>query len=109
MTIQTPKPKAIFPDMPRKTPLANKDGMISAEWENYIDQMTLALQTFFKPEGFVMPPLSASDIASLGNTNASVGNIIYDNTNQEFKGILLVTPGTPTTAPVTITKTFTLT
>jgi hypothetical protein len=106
---QSPKPKAIFPDMPRDTPFVGENGMIAPQWKNFFDQWSLAMQTFFKNEGLVIPQLSASDIASLGNTNASVGNILYDNTNNLFKGILLVTPGTLTTPPVTITKTFTLT
>lgn len=99
------KPTAIFPDLPREAPMVDKDGMMSEIWQFYFDQMTLALQTNFKPEGIVVPQETAANIALLGNTNASVGNIIYDSTNNVFKGILLVSAGPPV---VTTTKTFTL-
>jgi len=106
MTSQTQKQIAIFPDLPRDDFMVDEHGMITAHWKLYFDQMTTALQVNFKPEGIVVPPKDASDIALLGNTNASIGNIIYDSTNQAFKGIILVSLGPPI---VTITKTFTLT
>ena len=52
-----------------------------------------------------MPPKPASEIASLGNISESIGNILYDSTNNQFKGIILVSLGPPI---VTTTKTFTL-
>lgn len=78
---------------------------MTSPYRLYFQQLTMALQTNLKPEGFVIPPKSSADIANLGNVNGSIGNIIYDSTTNEFKGILLVS-----LAPVvTITKTFTLT
>ena len=106
MTTQTQHQQAIFPDLPRDNLIADKDGNITASWNLYFQQLTMALQTNFKPEGLVIPPKSATDIANLGNVSESIGNIIYDNTNNVFKGILLVSLGPPI---VTITKTFTLT
>lgn len=106
---QTKTPNTIFPDVPRETPMIGKDGKATEPWLKYFDQLTVLLQQYFRNEGFAMPKLSATNIGNIGNTNASVGNIIYDSTNNLFKGILLVTPGTPLTPPVTVTKTFTLT
>ena len=103
---QTRKPQAIFPDLPRSNQIVDKDGYLNSDWQLFFSQLVMALQTNFKPEGIVVPPLSAANIANLGNTTASVGNIIYDTTNNLFKGIELVTLGPPV---VTITKTFTLT
>lgn len=109
MAVQKKLPTTVFPDLPREHPMTEKDGRMTDVWALYFDQLTLSLQTYFRNEGFRMPPLPDTDIASIGNTNQSVGNIIYDSTNNVFKGILLVTPGTPLVPPVTITKTFTLT
>lgn len=106
MTNQVQKQSAIFPDLPRDEVIANKDGTITSSWKLYFQQLTMALQTNFKPEGFVIPPKPTSDIVQLGGISESIGNIIYDNTTNEFKGILLVSLGPPI---VTVTKTFTLT
>lgn len=101
---QTRKQQSIFPDLPRTKRLVENDGTINNEWALYFQQLTMALQTNFKPEGIVVPPKSASDIAELGNVSAAIGNIIYDSTNNEFKGIVAVTLNPVTT----VTKTFTL-
>jgi hypothetical protein len=85
MMTQSTKPNAIFPDMPRNTPLMKKDGMMEDAWKMYFDQMTLALQTFFKPEGFVIPQNTTSNIALLTDV-ASYGNIIYNSTVPSFQG-----------------------
>ena len=106
---QVKLPTTTFPDVPREVPFVDKSGNVNDLWLSYFDQLTLTLQTIFRNEGFAMPQLPATSIAELGDTNASVGNIIYDSTNNLFKGILFVTPGTPLVPPVTITKTFTLT
>lgn len=100
------KQQAIFPDLPRDDKIADEDGNITSPWKLYFQQLTMALQTNYKPEGIVVPPKIASDIALLGNISESIGNIIYDSTNDQFKGIVLVSIGPPI---VTITKTFTLT
>ncbi len=104
---QSRKQQAVFPDLPRSKQMWDmKTGNINPEWDLFFQQLTMALQTNFKPEGFVMPPKTASEIASLGNISESIGNIIYDSTNNQFKGIVLVSLGPPI---VTMTKTFTLT
>jgi hypothetical protein len=103
---QSRKQQAIFPDLPRDNKMVDKDGYVTSPWQLYFQQLTMALQTNYKPEGIVVPPLSAANIADLGNVDGAIGNILYDSTNNLFKGIVLVTLGPPV---VTITKTFTLT
>lgn len=103
---QARQQQAIFPDLPRDKQMVDKQGNITQAWDLFFQQLVMALQTNFKPEGIVTPPKAASAIANLGNISESIGNIIYDSTNNEFKGIVLVTMGPPI---VTITKTFTLT
>jgi hypothetical protein len=103
---QSRKQQAIFPDLPRDKQMVDKNGEITPHWDLFFQQLTMALQTNFKPEGIVVPPQSAANIANLGNTDGSIGNIIYDSSNNQFKGIILVSLGPPV---VTVTKTFTLT
>ncbi len=102
---QSRQQQAIFPDLPRDKQIVDKNGMITAAWDLYFQQMTMALQTNFKPEGIVVPPLTAANIALLGGVSAAIGNIIYDVTNNQFKGIVVTSVGPPL---VTTTKTFTL-
>lgn len=79
------KPTSIFPDLPRDNKIANPDGTLTDSWKTFFDQLVLALQTNFKSEGIVIPPLTATQIASLTGT-ASNNNIVYDSTNNVFKG-----------------------
>lgn len=77
--------KALWPDLPRDQPLVDKNGMLTAVWQFTLDQLILALQTNLKPEGFVIPPQTAANIANL-TAEKSNNNIIYDSTNNLFKG-----------------------
>ena len=85
MTTQTQKPIALFPDLPRQAQFLDKEGRITPVWALFLDQLILALQTNLKPEGFVIPQETAANIALLTGLT-SVANIIYDSTNNEFKG-----------------------
>lgn len=76
---------AIIPDMPRETPLVNEQGYMSDAWKLYFDQLTVNLQTNLKSEGFVVPPLTASNIVLLTGAQSN-NNIVYDSTNNAFKG-----------------------
>lgn len=98
--------QAIFPDLPREKQMVDKEGNITPAWDLFFQRLVLSLQTNYKPEGIVVPPLSASNIGDLGNTQGAIGNIIYDSTNNQFKGIVLVSLGPPI---MTVTKTFTIT
>lgn len=79
---------AIFPDLPRQTPVTAEDGTMHSLWVLYFDQLTNALQTNFKPEGIAVPQQTAANISNLtssgGDANIKTGsdaNIIYDSTN----------------------------
>lgn len=98
--------QALFPSLPTDDKIADKDGILTPSYKLFFNQLIQALQTNLKPEGFVMPQKTADDISGLGDISAAVGNIIYDSTNNHFKGIVLVSSGPPV---VTSTKTFTLT
>jgi len=94
MTFQTKKQQAIFPDLPTQHKFLNEDGTVNAYWLFYFENLTAALQSNFKPEGIVIPQKTATEIADLigtpteGSTAASVSNanIVYDSTNNAFKG-----------------------
>lgn len=85
MLTNTNKPQTIFPDLPRNSPLVDNNGNMNMYWQLFFQNLVLALQANLKNEGFVMPPLSASDIALLTG-DQSVANIVYDSTNNVFKG-----------------------
>lgn len=85
MTIQTNKQQAIFPDLPRDAVISDKDGNITSSYLLFLQQLVMALQTNFKPEGYVIPPKPTSDIVQLIQ-EASNNNIIYDSTTNQFKG-----------------------
>lgn len=89
MTTQTPKQQAIFPDLPRDLKIINEEGEMTSTWHLYFEQLTSALQAILKPEGSVMPQVTAANIALLTGT-LSVANIVYDSTNNLFKGNVLV-------------------
>jgi len=92
MTTQTSKPIALFPDVPRQTPFIGENGMVHELWLQYFDQLTIRLQTILRPEGFAIPQQTAANIALLVANENSIppynptGYIIYDSTNNAFKG-----------------------
>lgn len=94
---------AIFPDLPRDQNLVDQSGNITSPWYLYFQQLTMALQTNYKPEGIVIPSKTATEIGSLGGIDASIGNIIYDSTNNVFKGIVLASSPPVVTTTVTFT------
>lgn len=100
MAAPTSKQTSLVPDFPRTTQVVDKNGEIATEWKLYFEQLNQALQTIFKPEGFVMPSQTSANITLLTDST-SVANIVYDATTDEFKGNVSVA-GVPTW------KTFTL-
>jgi hypothetical protein len=92
MTTQVSKQPAIFPDVPRE-PIGfyqDKDGeekpiYLKEIWDLFFDILVLALQTNFSPEGIAVPQQSASNIGQLTGSQ-SIGSILYDSTNNQFKG-----------------------
>lgn len=85
MAIQTKNPSTIIPDMPKDAPIVGKDGMMTDAWKLFFDQLIKNLQLNLKPEGFVIPPQTASNIATLTGQQSN-NNIVYDSTNNAFKG-----------------------
>lgn len=85
MTTQDKKQLAIFPDWPRDPVIINEKGMLTDPYKLFFQQLVMALQTNFKPEGYVIPPKPTSDIIQL-IAQASNNNIIYDSTTNQFKG-----------------------
>ena len=82
---QTRKQIAIFPDLPRDTKLIDDKGNITPSWNLFFQNLVMALQTNLKPEGFVIPPKTDTEIAQLTGDESN-NNIVYDSVNNEFKG-----------------------
>jgi hypothetical protein len=95
------KQNALFPDIPRDSKLVDENGEITPLWKKYFEDNTQALQSNYSPEGLAAPQQSASNIALLTGTQ-STGRILYDSTNNLFKGNVIV-------GGVNVWKTFTLT
>lgn len=95
------KQVSIIPDLPRSPSVVDKNGNLAPEWKLFFEQLTQALQTNFKPEGILLPQQTASNIALLTGLS-SKANILYDATNNVFKGNVETAPNTYTW------KTFTL-
>jgi hypothetical protein len=59
---------SIFPDLPRETPAVDKDGNFNYLWSLGLSSLFQALQSNYKNEGILIPPLTstqAADIAAL--------------------------------------------
>lgn len=85
MTAQPPpKQQAIFPDLPRNRPLSKPDGGIDDYWLLFFDNLVMALQRNYGPEGLNAPPQQSSSITDLTEAQ-SQGAILYDTTNNVFK------------------------
>lgn len=65
----TPEPiSSIFPDLPRETPAIDENGNFNALWSLGLSSLFQALQTNYKNEGILIPPLTdaqATEIAAL--------------------------------------------
>jgi hypothetical protein len=96
MTAPSIKQSSIIPDLPRDPQVVDpKTGELTASYKLFLDQLILALQTNFKPEGILFPQQPDSNISLLTNIN-SLANIVYDSTNNVFKGNVLTAPNTYT-------------
>lgn len=89
------KQSAIIPDLPRTPQVVDKNGQLVAEWKLFFDQLLLALQSTLTREGFVFPQQTDSNIALLIGAQ-SLANILYDSTNNVFKGNVQTAPSTYT-------------
>lgn len=131
MTTQTQKPITIFPDLPRQAKVLDPDGTWSQIHQSFFDQVVNQLQQHFKNEGFLFPPLTASDLATIlapytaltgqplpqnqpGNAQQFLpdlsGQMVFDSTNRVPKMFIITYDGaTPPNIVTVAWKTFTLT
>lgn len=122
MTTQTKLPQSIFPDYPREQPAVDSKGNLKPTWDLSLNSLYQALQTNFKNEGIVFPPLTASQIATIQaiytpyitfplpqNIPDISGQTIFDSTNRVPK-IFIITYDTSTPPNITAAswKTFTI-
>jgi hypothetical protein len=62
----------------------DNNGFLTDEWKNILTQLFQQLQTNLSAEGISVPKQSNANIIAL-STAKSIGNIIYDNTSNQFK------------------------
>ena len=122
---QTRQPQAIFPDLPRETPVVDKNGNFSQTWSLAISQLFQTLQANFKNEGILFPPLNITAINSIQAvytpfigqplpTNPPLADIsgqtIFDSTNRVPKVFIITFDGaSPPNVTAASWKTYTLT
>jgi len=102
MTGESIQFQALFPDLPRETPVINKDGDFSALWSLGFSSLFQALQENFSNEGILFPRLSATNIANIqaiyvpyigfplpqGIPDIS-GKTVFDTTNRVSKQFVI--------------------
>lgn len=66
------------------TKLVDKEGNATPEFNQFMSQLVQVLLAGAGPEGLVSPSQTAGNIALL--THSSNGTIVYDSTNNAFKG-----------------------
>lgn len=104
MTTTAKKQSSIIPDMPRDNQIVDsKTGKMTPHWQLYFQQLNLALQSTLQKEGLQAPSQTSTDITNIKNQNNLVGNIIFDSTHSQWKGIIYNDPLIPTTTTVTFT------
>lgn len=95
MTASSLKQTSIIPDLPRDSQIVDKNGQLTADYRLFFDQLILALQTNFTPEGILFPKQPTVNIDLLTGSQ-SLANILYDSTTNSFKGNILTAPNTYT-------------
>jgi|SRR5271163_4585774 hypothetical protein len=106
MSTQQPILQAIFPDLPRETPVIGKDGDFSPLWSLGLSALFQALQENFKNEGIIFPRLSAANIATIQaiytpfvgaplpqNIPDISGQTVFDTTNRVSKQFVITYDG----------------
>ena len=117
MATQQPILQAIFPDLPRETPVLNKNGDFMPLWSLGISALFQALQENFKNEGILFPRLSAANIANIQaiytpligsplpqNIPDISGQTVFDTTNRVSKQFVITYDGA--TPPNIVTATW---
>lgn len=123
MTTQNKQAQTIFPDLPRESPAVDREGNFTALWSLGFSALFQALQQNYKNEGILLPPLNATQIASIQaiytpligaplpqNTPDISGQTIFDSTNRVPKVFIITYDGaTPPNIVTASWKTYTLT
>ena len=117
MSTQQPILQAIFPDLPRETPVLDKEGDFSPLWSLGLSALFQALQENFKNEGIIFPRLSAANIATIQaiytpligsplpqNFPDISGQTVFDTTNRVSKQFVITYDGA--TPPNILTATW---
>ena len=126
MTTQQPLLKALFPDLPRDNTISDRQGELQSTWSLFFQQLVLSLQSNYKSEGILFPPLTAAQITTIqgfytpyiGQTYQKLlqnlpdisGQTVFDTTNRVPKQFIITFDTSP--APIVTAaswKTFTLT
>jgi hypothetical protein len=117
MSTQQPILQAIFPDLPRETPVIGSNGDFSPLWGLGLSSLFQALQENFKNEGIIFPRLSAANIATIEaiytpligsplpqNIPDISGQTVFDTTNRVSKQFVITYDGS--TPPNILTATW---
>jgi hypothetical protein len=123
MTTQTKMPQALFPDLPRESPVIDKNNSFTNTWTLAFSNLFQTLQTNLKNEGFLLPSLNASQITTIQNIYTPIiggplplnipdisGQTIFDSTIRVPKVFIITYDGaTPPNITAASWKTYTLT
>lgn len=82
--------------------VVDENGYLTEPWQLLFSYLLTQMQTNLGEEGFVMPSQDDDTITTI-LTSPTPGTILYDTTNNEFKGAVQTSPTT------VVFKTFTLT
>lgn len=98
--------QAIFPDLPRETPVIDQKGNFAPLWSLGLSSLFQALQDNFKNEGILFPRLSAANIATIQAIYAPLigfplpqnipdisGQTVFDTTNRVSKQFVITYDG----------------
>lgn len=80
----TTRPSSIAPSVPGGDKIAEKDGTITDDWAVFFENLIRNMQTNFKTQGYVIPPVNNDTFALLTGT-ASYNNIVYNSDTNELK------------------------
>lgn len=102
MTTQKKLNSSLFPDYPRGGNVVTPDGQFTPTWHSTFGSVFQALQSNFKNEGFVFPPLNATEISNIQaiytplvgsplpqNVPDISGQTIFDTTNRVLKVFII--------------------
>lgn len=116
------KSQSIFPNLPRDNPVIDKDGNFTRTWSLAFSNLFQSLQNNLKNEGFLLPPLTLSQINQIEDIYTTLiggplplnipdisGQTIFDSTDRVPK-VFIITydSSTPPNILTASWKTYTL-